>query len=622
MAWGAFYRPSDASFVGEHIANVYPSARLPPWSNRYPPSRPPSPPPPPPKKPIPQFRRPLAQTVFNDPAFSSDPRSHPHFDVADARSYKDLPPRPPRRSPSMYDPAAQENITWPAPAVLPHHPMTVDRRLSPLALSVSLEHEPILTSSGSSTVSSATSNSSSPTQTPGIHTTSPVSRTMPHSFRPTPYAKFPPSAPAQAPDENRPRMPYTMSTPDVRPPRPPPPPPRVSSAPDLPVTRKRSDKIKNFVRRLTKRDNLDRIDELDETDPFGLGFHHSGPYEAITNNLAKLGPLDSAADDLTGRMNPSKRKVNRASAPPPGRAAINDSSLPADIFAEADNTSNESSAHNVQVERVPIPGRRYCDPAASNIRPDHIGTQILRDQPLGSYPPDNRDFPSQPALRVHYFGDTIPHVPGVAPSHMNSVSAPYVPNGGIQTGFPPNYREPGWHTPSPPPPSDIPHLISQPGRPLGDSPPRQAPPHRSARSLDIPRIHNGQTANSDSKPPRVQHLPRRLVMPAPLQPQSQSQPPPAPPRQLRYAFPNVDDQVHVGRRTVDVTTEMPGVNRGRKLLRKRSASLSGLPVQPSIPRSGGSLMMRKNPSITALEGERTQQGTGRRRRLSKRRVDI
>lgn len=341
MAWGAFYRPSDASFVGEHIANVYPSARLPPWSNRYPPSRPPSPPPPPPKKPIPQFRRPLAQTVFNDPAFSSDPRSHPHFDVADARSYKDLPPRPPRRSPSMYDPAAQENITWPAPAVLPHHPMTVDRRLSPLALSVSLEHEPILTSSGSSTVSSATSNSSSPTQTPGIYTTSPVSRTMPHSFRPTPYAKFPPSAPAQAPDENRPRMPYTMSTPDVRPPRPPPSPPRVSSAPDLPVTRKRSDKIKNFVRRLTKRDNLDRIDELDETDPFGLGFHHSGPYEAITNNLAKLGPLDSAADDLTGRMNPSKRKVgildtpvlgqtltnmkvNRASAPPPGRAAIND----------------------------------------------------------------------------------------------------------------------------------------------------------------------------------------------------------------------------------------------------------------------------------------------------------
>jgi len=338
MAWGAFYPPSDASVVGEPM---YPSARSPPWPNRYPPSRPPSPPPLPPKKPMPQFRRPLAPTVFNDPAFSSDPFSHPHFNLADARSYKDLPPRPPRRSPSMYDPTSQENITWPAPAVLPHHPTTVDRRLSPLALSVSLEHEPILTSSGSSTVSSsATSNSSSPTQTPGIHTTFPVSRTMPQSLRPTPFTKFPPSASARPPDENRPRMPYTMSTPDMRPPRPTSP-PRVSSAPDLPVTRKRSDKIKNFVRRLTKRDNLDRIDELDETDPFGLGFHHSGPYEAITNNLAKLVPPHSAADDLIGRMNPSKRKVgildtpipgqaltnmkvNRTSAPPLGRVAMND----------------------------------------------------------------------------------------------------------------------------------------------------------------------------------------------------------------------------------------------------------------------------------------------------------
>lgn len=605
---------------------MYPSARSPPWPNRYPPSRPPSPPPLPPKKPMPQFRRPLAPTVFNDPAFSSDPFSHPHFNLADARSYKDLPPRPPRRSPSMYDPTSQENITWPAPAVLPHHPTTVDRRLSPLALSVSLEHEPILTSSGSSTVSSsATSNSSSPTQTPGIHTTSPVSRTMPH---PAPSTKFPPSASARPPDENRPCMPYTMSTPDMRPPRPTSP-PRVSSAPDLPVTRKRSDKIKNFVRRLTKRDNLDRIDELDETDPFGLGFHHSGPYEAITNNLAKLVPPHSAADDLIGRTNPSKRKVNRASAPPLGRVAMNDkqSFLPADIFAEADNTSNEGFVHNVQVETVPIRERRHYDPAASNIRPDHIGTGILRDQSLELYPPNDRDFPSQPALRVHYFGDIIPHVPGVAPSHMNSVSAPYVPNGGLQstgtTRFPPNYREPGLHTPSPPPPSDLPHLISQPVRSLGDSPPRQAPPPRSVRSLDLPRIPNGQTANSDSKPPRVQHLPKRLVMPAPLQPQSQSQPLPAPPRQLRYAFPKADD---VGRRPVDVTAEIPVVNRGRKVLRKRSASFSGnvhLPVQSSIPRTGGSLTLRKNPSATALEGERAQQGTGgRRRRLSKRKADI
>lgn len=325
MAWGVFDRPRDASFVGER------HNRRSPWSIGYPPSQPP---PPPPKK---QFRTPLAQTVFNDPAFSSDPRSHPHFTLADARSYKDLPPKPPHRS---HDPS-QENIPCLVPPVLPHHPATVDRRLSPLALSVSLEHEPTLTSS-SSTVSSTTSHSSSPTQTPGIYTM--FSGIVPQSLRPIPHTKFTSTTLAHhPPDEVRPRIPYTMSTstPDMRPPPPPPPPTRANSAPALPVTRKKSDKIKNFVRRLTKKhDNLDRIDELDETDPFGIGFHHSGPYEAITNNLAKLVPPHSDADGLTQRMQPLKRKVsnlytpilgqaltnakaNRASAPLPTRMAIN-----------------------------------------------------------------------------------------------------------------------------------------------------------------------------------------------------------------------------------------------------------------------------------------------------------
>lgn len=34
-----------------------------------------------------------------------------------------------------------------------------------------------------------------------------------------------------------------------------------------------------------RHDNLDRIDELDETNPWGIGFHHGGPYEAAVQAI-------------------------------------------------------------------------------------------------------------------------------------------------------------------------------------------------------------------------------------------------------------------------------------------------------------------------------------------------
>ncbi|KAL4069769.1 hypothetical protein V8B97DRAFT_627310 [Scleroderma yunnanense] len=603
MAWGVFYRPPESSFVREYPVDVHPLI--------YPPSQPP------------QFRRPLAQTVLNDPAFSSDPRSHPHFPLADARSYKELPPKPPRSTPSVHDPSARENITCLTSPAFPQHSTTLHHRLSPLALSVSLEHdphEPILTSS---TVSPTTSTSSSPSEIPRTHISSTLPGIMPN-FRPPQYTKFPSSNISQ-PLGDHPRMPYTISTPAVQQhvvPRLASAPNRTDSAPDLPATKKQS-KIKNLVRRLTKRDNLDRIDELDETDPFGLGFHHSGPYEAITNNLAKLVLPHNGVNDPAGRMHGSKRKGNHTCTPHPAYTAINDP------FTEADNTSDGDSAHNVQVETVPIAERRYYDPATNNIQPDHIGAQILRDQsadPIESHPPTNQDFTSPPAPRVHYFGDIIPQESDIAPSHISSVSASYVPyRGQSTTRFPSNYREPGACTPSPPPsprppPSDTPYLISQPIRPLADSPPRQVLPPKSVRSLDMPRNHSGY-----GKPPRVQHLPKRLVMPAPLQPQLQPYPaPPAPPRQLRYAFPKASDEVHPARWLVDATVETPVTNRGRKLLRKRSASLPRnihLPVQSSIPRTGPGLATGNSPPTTAFEAKRAQQGT-RGRRLSKRKIDI
>jgi hypothetical protein len=70
--------------------------------------------------------------------------------------------------------------------------------------------------------------------------------------------------------------------------------------------------MKNFIRRFTSSRALDRIDEMDETDPFGAGWHHGGPYEAIGSNLAQLGPahMYNDIDVLRGDFHTkSKREV-------------------------------------------------------------------------------------------------------------------------------------------------------------------------------------------------------------------------------------------------------------------------------------------------------------------------
>jgi hypothetical protein len=40
------------------------------------------------------------------------------------------------------------------------------------------------------------------------------------------------------------------------------------------------------------RQELDRIDELDETNPFGPAIHHGGPYEAISRIVQKGSVLE------------------------------------------------------------------------------------------------------------------------------------------------------------------------------------------------------------------------------------------------------------------------------------------------------------------------------------------
>lgn len=68
--------------------------------------------------------------------------------------------------------------------------------------------------------------------------------------------------------------------------------------------------MKALVRRLTSLHNLDRIDELDETDPFGGSYHHDGPYEAIGGNLAQ-----PSLHDRGGSHHSKRREVCRLPAP-------------------------------------------------------------------------------------------------------------------------------------------------------------------------------------------------------------------------------------------------------------------------------------------------------------------
>lgn len=58
--------------------------------------------------------------------------------------------------------------------------------------------------------------------------------------------------------------------------------------------------------------DLDRIDELDETNPLGFAMHHDGPYEAImrAQGSSKLpGPTPSEAGNPQRRTEVSGAKV-------------------------------------------------------------------------------------------------------------------------------------------------------------------------------------------------------------------------------------------------------------------------------------------------------------------------
>ncbi|KAH0838158.1 hypothetical protein J3R83DRAFT_6409 [Lanmaoa asiatica] len=227
----------------------------------------------------PRFKVPLSRAVLDDPAFSPDPRSHPHFPLPNVGSYKAPPSKsPPRTSYTL--------LTSPPRTI----PVLVHPRLppadapssffTPSSPSLSSESDSLRVSPFSASTSPTLSSATSPTQTRGSRVSDPVSALShsppnsvpPPSTQPKVISKPPPqrSSPLPVPEIlPKPHSTSTLTRENLR--------PVASQNRKIP----RKGRMKALVRRLTSRHNLDRIDELDETDPFGGSYHHDGPYEAI-----------------------------------------------------------------------------------------------------------------------------------------------------------------------------------------------------------------------------------------------------------------------------------------------------------------------------------------------------
>ncbi|KAI6107504.1 hypothetical protein EDD16DRAFT_1621469 [Pisolithus croceorrhizus] len=608
MAWGVFYRPQGSTwegcpatpvssqaqqqpngFIKEYLyrpADIL-SASEPNHISQHPPQKPV----------VPRFRTPLSETVLDDPAFSADPRSHPHFPLTNSRSYKALPPKSPRSTvlpvPTLNEPNIKHPIT-PVPAKTTAPP-------------VSLDHEfrtPKFAASTPSTVSSTTSNRPSLLQTQGSRTTTPSVSQMPTSFDPPPCTKslsnHTTSPGPPVPGTGHPPISYTMPSKTTRPrmgSQPEVTPARAGTASDFARIFTNKGRIKNLMRRLTKRYQLDRIDELDETDPFGIGFHHSGPYEAIANNLGKETSrrLHDDTDKSTGGRNNIKFQVGTNN-----QIAVNDN-----------RTAFEASTHRVEagtISAAPRGTTRMIPSDYTKLRP--LPNEMGHSPEL--YPVVNQSSPSAPASRVHHFGDIIPRIPGKQTPHINPPFAPYVPD---KVQFTTYSHEPVQLNPSPSRSSELlpdtdhmapPATQSNEGRPAADLQPLHVPLPKSASLSDASRNALTGMPYSRDKPPRVRHLPKRLVMPAPLHKPQAREFPSRPP----YPDPNRD-----GRSAIDHLTL-----RGDPV--SAFPSSVPLPLHPSIHQSGvGQTMGRKLSSAAVVEGQRVHQEP-RRRRLSKRKADV
>lgn len=268
------------------------------------------------------------RSIYDDPAFSADPTAHPHFVRGDN----------PRRYPAS-------NKVQPTPAIhvsemrpRDRGPPTVYRMVSN-ADDLSDDESPFElllpppfknNNSSNSVLTSSYDTSTAPSST-NSHSSSghsssslPLKQTSSGSVNRAPepaIGRTPPACPptyeeSVTPDvfsdgdleRGRPAASRGVSFPELH----------QLSFPPVQLTRANTEPPPDVDNRSQRKDNrgntqrirdLDKIDELDETDPFGTGMHHRGPYEAINAILA--GPQSSVADETVRVPLPKKEKVKK-----------------------------------------------------------------------------------------------------------------------------------------------------------------------------------------------------------------------------------------------------------------------------------------------------------------------
>ncbi|KAI0375240.1 hypothetical protein BV20DRAFT_1048409 [Pilatotrama ljubarskyi] len=431
--------------------------------------------------------------------------------------------------------------------------------------------------------SSSSSSSSSPQQTPASsssllprdaqRSTSSLTRNSappPEKSSPT-RTEQPPSNTPSTRGQTQPESPTsgsktsTVQSTAVRPPinarnasapelHPPPPrtdvPPRPSTVPipapadstvSAPVAqRKRS---KNTSIAAPPRD-LDRIDELDESDPLGLPWHHDGPYEAIMKAVPVLYPDQSILakkrseassrppkrkpvepyDSLSLGVSPGQIFPSNSQYQPPTAGAQGDSGqrqaeTRASDHSPPDGTPPSSPPLQVPVQRrMPSSGPLPSSPLLYNNVHMSAGQAQAQTQAQAQQQQQysqQRQQPSQvQSQRPRHAVDEAPQPSPPLPNPYSPAESAF-PNGAQAQSQ--NQSQGQMQRNSPPRPSPPPSRTDLPSSSMVPRPDIHMPPQQQQQQQH--EQHSGKS--SRSLLPR--HLPKKLVMPAPLQPLQQQQ---------------------------------------------------------------------------------------------------
>ncbi|KAI0332036.1 hypothetical protein GY45DRAFT_1335879 [Cubamyces sp. BRFM 1775] len=327
--------------------------------------------------------------------------------------------------------------------------------------------------------------------------------------------------------------------------------------------------------------DLDRIDELDESDPLGARWHHDGPYEAIMKAAPVLYPDQSILAHK--RTEPSKRK-------PVQYGDVSLGLSPGQIFP------------SYSQYQPPIPNQgaqpHQQHPAPENFPPGSSPSSPLMQVPVQRRVPSSGQLPSSPELynNVHM---------GAANTQQRNAPAQQDPQGS---------RVHHHHHPPPPP---LQSQRSRPDEPAQPSPPlpnpyspvessfpqnqRNSPPHTRAPSvappgsqpprpdINLPPSQPSSKSSSSSSSLLPRHLPKKLVMPAPLQQPNQDQPSSQASDGRSAARVEVLAQRHVNHHTPSSRSTVPAPHQPPSLQQQQQPQVRA----QDIPMSQGPKVLRK-----------------------------